>query len=211
MSTTPVLDDNPDIKNKCDNCQTVVTGDKLDPICDLWQRLTPGGVVPSGQCPECQCFMYPYEEPEPPLYPEHEKLKDIHAQSQKCGQFYEWLQEVHGVEMESHFEYEKDEDDYRVWRDRDGNIIVEDYLDPDGLDGIMRSKEVTEKYRKMRDELGIHCRLLPTPGGPHTLPIRKPLAGLLAEFFEIDEDKLEAEKRAMLDACRALHEKPKKK
>lgn len=32
------------------------------------------------------------------------------------------------------------------------------------------------------------------------------LTALLAEFFDIDEDRLEEEKRAMLAACRELHE-----
>jgi len=204
MSNDPPLDDSPDTKHRCDNCGAIVTGDKLDPFGDLRQRLTAGGVVPSGQCPECRCFMYPYEEPKPPLYPEHEKLKAIQHESQTCGEFYEWLQSEKGVEMERHYAYELDENDYKVWRDRDGNI-VEDYCDPDSLGGFNSAKH--KKYEKMKEELGMCCRLIPTPGGPHTLPIRQRLSQLLAEFFEIDEAKLEEEKRAMLDECRKAHEK----
>lgn len=136
-------------------------------------------------------------------YPEHEKLKAVRDQSQKCGEFFEWLQSEKGVEMECGFEYEHDEDDEKVWRDRDGNI-VEDYIDPENMLGMLAMRE---KYEKMRDELGMHCRLIPTPGGSVKMPLNKPLTSLLAEFFEIDENRLEEEKRAMLDECRKAHEK----
>jgi hypothetical protein len=36
-------------------------------------------------------------------------------------------------------------------------------------------------------------------------PVHERLTKLLAEFFEIDEDKIEAEKRAMLDELRTLN------
>ena len=135
-------------------------------------------------------------------YPEHEKLEAVRDQSQKCGEFFEWLQSEKGVEMECGFEYEHDEDDEKVWRDRDGNI-VEDYIDP-RICGYARD---ARKYEKMRDELGMHCRLIPTPGGSVKMPLNKPLTSLLAEFFEIDENRLEEERRAMLDECRKAHEK----
>lgn len=38
----------------------------------------------------------------------------------------------------------------------------------------------------------------------HPLPIR--ISDLLAHYFEIDQQKIEAEKTAMLDAMRAMHE-----
>ena len=60
--STDVFDVEPDSQHRCDNCGWVGRGDELDPICDLVQRLTPGGVVPSGQCPKCQALAYPYEE-----------------------------------------------------------------------------------------------------------------------------------------------------
>jgi hypothetical protein len=65
-------------------------------------------------------------------YPEHEKLKEIRDQSQKCGEFLEWLEEQGYVEITA----------------------------------------------------------------------RKSLTSILAEFFEIDEEKLEREKRRMLDRIR---------
>jgi hypothetical protein len=68
-------------------------------------------------------------------YPEHEKLQEIRDQSQKCGEFLEWLEEQGYVEITA----------------------------------------------------------------------RKSLTSLLAEFFEIDEEKLEREKRRMLDRLRSAH------
>ena len=42
----------------CDNCRLYSGEDELDPIQDLEQRLTPGGVVPAGQCPHCGALAY---------------------------------------------------------------------------------------------------------------------------------------------------------
>ncbi|MFA5709355.1 hypothetical protein [Mycolicibacterium sp.] len=44
---------------RCDNCDFVGDESTLDPIDDLAQRLDPGGVVPSGQCPRCAALAYP--------------------------------------------------------------------------------------------------------------------------------------------------------
>lgn len=49
----------PRSKHRCDNCGTVSRGDALLPIKDIAQRLTPGSVVPSGECPECYALCYP--------------------------------------------------------------------------------------------------------------------------------------------------------
>ena len=139
-------------------------------------------------------------------YPEHEKLKAVQSQSQACGAFYEWLQSEKGIEMEVHYDYERDDYDEKVWRDRDGNI-VEDYADPSVACALAEATRV--RMTKLRDKLGVDCRLVAKPGGPITLPVRQTISSLLAEFFEIDEDKLEKEKCAMLAECRAAHEKPR--
>lgn len=128
------------------------------------------------------------------------KLKAVQAQSQACGRFYEWLTSEKCVSMEQSYEYEVDEDGFKIWRDSDGNI-VEDYEDPSSCWNTKKA----EKYKKMRDELGIDCRLTLKQGGSVTIPIRQNITSLLAEFFEIDEKKLEEEKVAMLDECRAAH------
>lgn len=135
-------------------------------------------------------------------YPEHEKLKAIQDQSQKCGEFYEWLQSELGIDMVQHFDYERDEDDQKVWRDSDGNI-VEDYRDPEHC---WESAKLAERYRRMRDERGIDCHLIPNPAGPIEIPIRMSVTQILAKFFDIDADKLEEEKQQMLEECRKAQE-----
>ena len=192
-------------RHKCDNCDWIGPKTKLDTIEDPSSRLTPGGVVPSGQCPKCGALAYQLERKKPPSpYPEHEKLKAIRDQSQVCGQFFDWLQEEKAVDMVQRYDHEKDDEGYKIWRDSDGNIH-EDYEDPSSMAGFGTKKH--KRMEKMRVELVMDCRLVPKVGGSIDLPLRQPLTSLLAEFFEIDEDKLEEEKRAMLEACRATHEK----
>jgi hypothetical protein len=137
------------------------------------------------------------------LYPEHEKLKAVQHESQKCGEFFEWLQSEKSIAMECHYDYERDEEGDKVWRDTKGRI-VKDYTDPDG--DIFLTTARRKRLEKTKANRQPDCRLVLKPGGPITMPIRQRLSQLLAEFFEIDEDKLEEEKRAMLDACRAAHE-----
>ena len=45
--------------HKCDNCEEVWHGTALKDIEDLSERIEPGGVVPSGECPVCQALCYP--------------------------------------------------------------------------------------------------------------------------------------------------------
>lgn len=59
MSSDPKLAE--EGRHRCDNCQKVWTADELKDFCDIMQRLDPGGTVPSGECPDCNCFCYPYE------------------------------------------------------------------------------------------------------------------------------------------------------
>ena len=136
-------------------------------------------------------------------YPEHMKLRAVSDASQKCGEFYAWLQDVKCIEMECHYDYERDEDGYKVWRSDKGRIIKR-YTDPDTIH--MTTKE-RERMLKIKSERNPDCRLILKPGGPITLPIRQRTNQLLAEFFEIDEAKLEKEKRQMLGECRAINEK----
>jgi hypothetical protein len=79
-------------------------------------------------------------------YPEHTKLKAIQPQSQKVGEFLEWLQ--------------------------------------------TQSWEITKYSRN----------------GEEYLPIYLSTEEILAKFFEIDLNKIETEKRAMLDEQRKLNE-----
>lgn len=63
--------------NKCDNCEC--TGEpeiELADIPDLFQRIEPGGVVPSGECPECGALCYPVEESVPQSKAERDHITD---------------------------------------------------------------------------------------------------------------------------------------
>lgn len=46
--------------HKCDNCGRIIEVVALNGITDLFERISPGGVVPSGQCPWCDCLCYPH-------------------------------------------------------------------------------------------------------------------------------------------------------
>ena len=50
------------MKHLCDNCGQTFAGKKLKQIKDLLQRVEPGGIVPSGECPECGALCYPEKE-----------------------------------------------------------------------------------------------------------------------------------------------------
>jgi len=43
---------------ECDNCAQRWKLSQLDPYRDIWSRLTPGGIVPHGDCPDCGAFCY---------------------------------------------------------------------------------------------------------------------------------------------------------
>jgi hypothetical protein len=42
----------------CANCDWKGDAEKLDMITDIQERITAGGVVPAGQCPECGALAY---------------------------------------------------------------------------------------------------------------------------------------------------------
>jgi hypothetical protein len=50
-------------RHKCGNCQKVWTAKRLKDIQDLEQRIEAGGMVPSGECPECGALCYPVNIP----------------------------------------------------------------------------------------------------------------------------------------------------
>lgn len=43
----------------CANCTKRWTMEELKPVEDLHQRVEPGGVMPSGECPDCHALCYP--------------------------------------------------------------------------------------------------------------------------------------------------------
>lgn len=47
-------------ESRCDGCGAVIPNGLLTlPIPRLEQRIDPGGVVPSGECPDCGSLCYP--------------------------------------------------------------------------------------------------------------------------------------------------------
>jgi len=46
---------------QCDGCSAHWGEDKLDPVTSMWARTEPGGIIPSGQCPDkdCGALCYP--------------------------------------------------------------------------------------------------------------------------------------------------------
>lgn len=57
MSHTPPLSAD-GVRHRCDNCDWQGTTEELNDIEDISMRITPGGVVPSGECPECGALAY---------------------------------------------------------------------------------------------------------------------------------------------------------
>lgn len=131
-------------------------------------------------------------------YPEHRKLKLVADKSQILGEFLlEWLprQGIHLAEYHTHGDtcYEPHVHDYgcaqmsppctqtkpHTHLSADGNLCM-------------------PSCKRERDN---RCGGLEQTLYPAIVPVRK----LLAAFFEIDEDKLETEKRQMLDECRAAN------
>ncbi len=45
--------------HKCDNCTGEFYTPQLNPIQDYDQRVEPGGMTPSGECPNCHALCYP--------------------------------------------------------------------------------------------------------------------------------------------------------
>jgi hypothetical protein len=115
-----------------------------------------------------------------PPTPEHDKLREVVEFSQKIGEFLDWLQH------EKHYEIA-----------RRGTIQELDLLatmcEVFGVSRHGRMAERAEENPKLREVDAL-------------VPIREKTEELLAEFFGIDRWKLEDEKRALLDYCRAQHD-----
>lgn len=67
---------------RCDNCgHEMWESSLLYPLSeleDLAERLTPGGIVPSGECPNCDCLIYPIE----PV----KEISTVNVITMDCGQ-----------------------------------------------------------------------------------------------------------------------------
>ena len=59
----------PDSQHTCNNCRTVIAATKLKPIEHFFDRVEPGSIVPSGECPKCGALCYPNQ-------PERKQARD---------------------------------------------------------------------------------------------------------------------------------------
>jgi hypothetical protein len=55
------IDDEERLTDACDNCGRQYMREMLCEVKDYFQRVDPGGVVPSGECPACGSLCYPIE------------------------------------------------------------------------------------------------------------------------------------------------------
>src|SRR5439155_14436990 len=75
-------------KCECDNCGAIWDDTDVDPISDLWERVDPGGVMPSGQCPDCGALCYP------------QWSAGVHEMRQMLNELLEWEATMGGFDAE---------------------------------------------------------------------------------------------------------------
>lgn len=130
--------------------------------------------------------------------PEHDKLAAVRHKSQAIGEFLEWLQDEKHVELMVRYEREEDDDGEPVYRDSNG-FVVPDWPPPHSsscYDKNYKARMAREKAE------GIERRLIRSRAGEILMPNTTRAEALLAQFFDIDLNKLEAEKRVMLEELR---------
>lgn len=125
-----------------------------------------------------------------PRYPEHEKLQAVHPQSQACGEFVDWLRDEAKIVLARRHRHH-----YSCYM-RGEHIALSQ--------GALRCTRCTVTREKGMDALTFfkrhsHSRLTCDAAEGELLEVQVPLRQLLAMRFGIDEDRLEAEKRAMLE------------
>ena len=123
-------------------------------------------------------------------YPEHDKLTAISDDAQICGGFVEWLREIQELHLTKWFEK-------RFFCTECGEV-PENEVRGNG----MYSDSNAYGFHKNNERCDADVEYV---SAGYQLE-RRNIEELLAEFFGIDEQKLENEKRAMLDECRAMNE-----
>jgi hypothetical protein len=122
-------------------------------------------------------------------HPEHTKLRAIKNESQAIGAFLEWLREEKRIAFCTYREAGDNGEPAAIWKPG-----YEKPERPGLVDRICGRAEENPDYESW------------PAGYQEVFAIRIP--NVLAEYFEIDLDKIEDEKRAMLEELRAIHKKP---
>lgn len=65
MTECYLIPENDDIPCRCNDCDAVTPAGGLDMITDIQERISPGCIVPAGQCPSCGALAY-YEDDSAP-------------------------------------------------------------------------------------------------------------------------------------------------
>lgn len=118
-------------------------------------------------------------------YPEHEKLKLISDKSQSIGDFLAWCGEQ-GIALQEFIDKEK-----CLYVDERGECV----------DGTFFPVDPDEEARDCKKCRGSGVVKL----APQYVSPRESTVALLARFFQIDQDRIETEKRAMLDKLREIN------
>lgn len=133
-------------------------------------------------------------------YPEHEKLKEISDTSQSIGEFVDWLND-RGVQLMKYETYTEPEDCVGCQATGRIRVVVPYVIDEDNPGMVGSGPRRTMQTCPDCDGTG------KDPNETWTTsewgPVRGSIQELLAEFFEIDLNKIETEKRAMLESIRS--------
>lgn len=118
-------------------------------------------------------------------YPEHDKLTQVREQSQAIGEFLEWL-EGRGVNL---CRYQDEFETRDVYVHRDTGERKARLREPEGVEALRWLPTGETKDVKVGE--GFHI-------------VTERMENLLAEFFGIDQAKLDTEKRQMLAELRQM-------
>lgn len=120
------------------------------------------------------------DDPDP--YPEHARLEAVSDESQTCGDFLSWLRQEKDVQLGRPHVHDDDT-----------------CYEPHDCDDPRHDCDIFGECQRTRSRV---CGF----DSNQFEPYRYNLQDLLAEFFGIDRERLEAEKRAMLDDLRDTHD-----
>ncbi len=117
-------------------------------------------------------------------YSEHDKLKAISDKSQTCGEFLNWLKDDQGLSFARWF-------DKRYICAECGEVPEEE----------IRTSGVRRFHKNNNERCDGDVEYVSAGFQPDTRGVTE----LLASFFEINQRKIEDEKCAMFDECRAAN------